>query len=182
VPLKTIIAQHCTSIEISRIANLLLCQHLQVAGARWAGTKKRIDESSDDEAPALPAVDAAQHADSEDCSEDTHVSSQEETHQHTEQEVVEQQSQQQSKQPEPMQHASASKEGVSTKALVRCTKRVLRAAPGGQLRQKKLEKRVLDLLELQRGSSERKQTRKALLAALETSRKFSVSDGIVSPS
>lgn len=179
VPLKTIIAQHCTSVEISHIANLLRCWHLQVAGARWAGTKKRIDESSDDEAPALPAVDAAQHADSEDCSEDTHVSSQEETHQHTEQEVVEQQ-RQQSKQPEPAQHASASKEGVSTKALVRCTKRVLRAAPGGQLRQKKLEKRVLDLLELQRGSSERKQTRKALLAALETSEKFNVSDGIVS--
>ena len=108
------------------------------------------------------------------------MSSQEETHQHTEQEVVEQQSQQQSKQPEPAQHASASKEGVSTKALVRCTKRVLRAAPGGQLRQKKLEKRVLDLLEMQRGSSERKQTRKALLAALETSKKFKVSDGIVS--
>jgi hypothetical protein len=48
------------------------------------------------------------------------------------------------------------------------------------LRQTKLEKRVLDLLELRRGSSERKQMRKGLLAALETSRKFRLFDGIVS--
>ncbi len=149
-----------------------------MAGARWQGTKKQIEESSDDE--QVPAAEEeaqpAERADSEDCSEDTHISSQEQTQHQGEPESVEQQPQS-VKRP---QSAAASGEGVSAKALVKAARRVLKAAPGGQLKQKKLEKRVLDLLEVQRGSGERKQLRRALLAAVESSAKLKSSDGMVS--
>lgn len=151
---------------------------MQVAGARWQGTKKQIEESSEDEqAPAAEEeAQPAERADSEDCSEDTHISSREQTQQGGEPEAVEQLPQSVKR----LQAAPAAEQGLSAKALVRAARRVLGAAPGGQLRQKKLEKRVLDLLEVQRGSSERKQMRRALLAAIESSAKLKTSDGIVS--
>ena len=150
---------------------------VQVAGARWQGTKKRLEESSDDEEAAVaePQAQPAEQADSEDCSEDTHISSREQAQHPREPEAVEQQPQIQLH----TQPAPAKAPGMSQKALVKAVRRVLGAAPGGQLRQKKLEKRVLDLLEVQRGSRERRQMRRALLAAIESSAKVKVSDGIV---
>lgn len=163
----------------SEIVEILVCDLFckwQVAGARWQGTKKRLEESSDEDAPEPAAVEAPQPADSEDCSEDTHVSSKGEELAHAEQEDVEQPAQHQVLLPE----AAATKDSASAKILMKYAKRVLEAAPGGQLKQKKLEKRVLDLLEVQRGSSQRRQTRKALLAALKASAKLIICDGIVS--
>ena len=148
-----------------------------MAGARWQGTKTRLEDSSEDEG-ALAAGETAQpaeHADSEDCSEDTHISPREQPGHDGEREVVEQQSRE-TLRPHP---APASEQGSSANALVKAARRVLGAAPGKQLRQKKLEKRVLDLLEFQRGSSERRQMRRALLAALASSAKFKISDGMV---
>ena len=149
-----------------------------MAGARWQGTKKQIEESSEDEQAPAAEEDAqpAERADSEDCSEDTHISSREQAQHLGEPDAVEQQFQS----VETPQTASASKQVISAKALLKAARRVLGAAPGGQLRQKKLEKRVLDLLDVQRGSSERKQMRRALLEAIESSAKLKSSDGMVS--
>ena len=147
---------------------------MQVAGARWQGTKKRIEDSEDEQAPASEEqVQPGEQPDSEDCSEDTHISSQEQPQHHAEPEAFEQHT-------ESMKRVQPAVEQViSTKALVKAVRRVLGAAPGGQLRQKKLEKRVLDVLEVQRGSSERKQMRRALLAAIASSGKLKLSEGMV---
>lgn len=164
---------------------------VQVAGARWQGTKKQLDSSSDDDEGhvADAAAELAEQAQQEDSegSEDTHVSSQAQPklQRPDEQHSVQQQS---IKQQSPQQKHNSTTEApvgehvadVSAKELVRSARRVLKAVPGGELRQKKLEKRVLDLLGLQRGSSARKRMRKALLAALEASAKLKVSDGLVS--
>ena len=162
-----------------------------MAGARWQGTKKRLDDSSDNEVGQVAdaAAELAEQAQQEDSegSEDTHVSSQAQPklqssgEQHSvQQHSVKQQSQQQ-KQNSWTEASDGEHVGnVTAKELVRSARRVLRAAPRGELRQKKLEKRVLDLLGVQRGSSARKQMRKALLAAVEASAKLKVSDGLVS--
>ena len=163
---------------------------MQVAGARWHGTKKRLDDSSDNDEGQVAdaAAELAEQAQQEDSegSEDTHVSSQAQpklqssgdqppVQQHS---VRQQQQQKQNSQTEaPVGEHVAD---LSAKALIRSARRVLKAAPGGKLRQKKLEKRVLDLLGVQRGSSARKQMRKALLAAVEASAKLKVSDSLVS--
>jgi len=148
-----------------------------VAGARWQGSKKRIEESSDDEEQAAAAEEQVQPAElpeSEDCSEDTHVSSGQ-NQQHEEQEAGQRQSQ-----TLLSQSAVTGKQNGSAIALVKSARRVLKAVPGGQLRQKKLEKRVLDLLAVQRGSSARKEMRRALLAAIGGSTKVKMHNGLVS--
>ena len=164
---------------------------MQVAGARWHGTKKRLDDSSDnDEGQVADAAgelaEQAQQEDSEG-SEDTHVSSQAQPKLQSsgdqppvQQHSVRQQSQQQKQNSQTEAPVGEHVADVSAKALMRSARRVLKAAPGGELRQKKLEKRVLDLLGVQRGSSARKQMRKALLAAVEASAKLKVSDSLVS--
>ena len=149
---------------------------VQVAGARWQGTKKRLEESEDEQTPASEEqAQPAVQPDSEDCSEDTHISPREQTQHHGEPEAVEQQPQN----VRGPQTAPASEQVTSAKALLKAARRVLGAAPGGSLRQKKLEKRVLDLLEVQRGSSERRQMRRALLAAINSSTKLKLSEGMV---
>ena len=164
---------------------------VQVAGARWHGSKKRLDDSSDnDEGQVADAAgelaEQAQQEDSEG-SEDTHVSSQAKPKLQSsgdqppvQQHSVRQQSQQQKQKSQTEGPVGEHVADVSAKALIRSARRVLKAAPGGELRQKKLEKRVLDLLGVQRGSSARKQMRKALLAAVEASAKLKVSDSLVS--
>ena len=164
---------------------------MQVAGARWHGTKKRLDDSSDNDEGQVAdaAAELAEQAQQEDSegSEDTHVSSQAQPRlqssgeQHpVQQHCVKQQIEQQKPNSQTEAPIGEDVADVSAKALVRSARRVLKAAPWGALRQKKLEKRVLDLLGAQRGSSARKHMRKALLAAVEASAKLKVCDGLVS--
>ena len=164
---------------------------VQVAGARWHGTKKRLDSSSDTEEGQVAdaAAELAEQAQQEDSegSEDTHVSSQAQPklqssdEQHlVQQHSVKQQFQQHEQNCQTEAPICEHVADVSARELVRSARRVLKAAPGGKLRQKKLEKRVLDLLGVQRGSMARKHMRKALSAALEASAELNVSDSLVS--
>ena len=159
---------------------------VQVAGARWQGTKKRLDDSSDNDEKTVAdaAAELAEQAQQEDSegSEDTHVSSQAQPNLQSfgDQHSVKEQSQEQKQNSQIKGPVGEHVASDTARELVRSARRVLKAAPGGELRRKKLEKRVLDLLGVQRGSSARKHMRKALFAAVKASTKLKVSDGLVS--
>ena len=144
----------------------------QVAGARWQGTRMRLE--SDDEEPDQvpdPAAIAPQQrqqqsgdmaGDSEDRSEDTHVSSRGGEGMET--------STPQAASSRRAKKAKTGGGGVEAGAavgrkLLKLACSVLRGA-GGRLRLKKLEKRVLDAAGVVRGSAERKEARRALACAM----------------
>ena len=159
----------------------------QVAGARWQGTKTRLGEDSEAERQEEEAAGAAaggqqagtDAAESEG-SEDTHVSShgageaagQEPTPQSSELAAPEAGPQPARRQEQPGEAGGSGGLAPRRSLLRKLAVSVLRAA-GGQLRVKKLEKRVLDAAGLARGGDQRREARRRLRLALQEPR-FSV--------
>ena len=145
---------------------------VQVAGARWQGTKTRLEESEDEEPQQAPDQDAVPQqqlgrdgpGDSEDCSEDTHVSSR--GGGDVEPSVQEAVSGRRAKKERGGSSGAKGGAGAGRKLLRKLARSVLHAA-GGRIRLKKLEKRVLDAAGFLRGSAERKQARAALARVMQ---------------
>ena len=127
-----------------------------MAGARWQGKKTAIEDSEEEEDAEGEAAGTAQ---SEDCSDDTQIFSEE---------------------PASASAAAGTKQSgsVDKKILKKQALLVLKAAAGG-LTQKKLEKRVLDGLSIVRKSAERTAARKLLRQVVDASSKMSVEDAVV---
>lgn len=129
----------------------------QVAGARWQGKKTAIEDSDGEEEAE---GEAAAPADSEDCSDDTRVSSEE---------------------PGSASAADSQKQpsaAADQKSLKRQAMLIMKAASGG-VTMKKLEKRVLDALGLPRKSAERTTARGLLRRAVDASSKISMQEGLL---
>ncbi|BDA43531.1 probable PIN2/TERF1-interacting telomerase inhibitor 1 at N-terminal half [Coccomyxa sp. Obi] len=129
----------------------------KVAGARWQGKKTTIEDSEEEKDAQ---GEAAGPAESEDCSDDTQIFSEE---------------------PASASAAAGTTQpsaAVDKKSLKRQAVLVLKAATGG-LTLKKLEKRVLDGLSIARKSAERTAARKTLRQVVDASSKMSVEDGVV---
>ncbi|CAL8468505.1 g8045 [Coccomyxa elongata] len=128
----------------------------KVAGARWQGRKTTIEDSEEEQ----DAKGEAGPAESEDCSDDTQIFSEE---------------------PASASAAAGTKQlsaNVDKKILRRQAVLVLKPAIGG-LTVKKLEKRVLDGLSIARKSAERTAARKVLRQVVLASSKMSMEDGLV---
>lgn len=151
----------------------------QVAGARWQGTKTRLEDSDDEVAADAAAEDAggsnadASASGSENCSEDTQVFSEQAGGAADGGEVE-----------GPAVHdAAVQPQFVAEKRQKRFRKhalRCLRAGPEEGVRLKKFEKRVLDSMGVPRASEQRKLHRKALRQMLTSSLQICLVDGIVS--
>lgn len=129
----------------------------QVAGARWQGKKTTIEDSEEEEDAE---GEAAGPAESEDCSDDTQIFSEE---------------------PASASAAAGTEQlsaNVDKKILRRQAVLVLKPAIGG-LTVKELEKRVLDGLGIARKCAERTAVRKVLRQVVLASSKMSMEDGMV---
>lgn len=128
-----------------------------MAGARWHGKKTTIEDSDEEEDAQEDEVGPAE---SEECSDDTHISSEE---------------------PASFSAAADTKQlsaATDKKLLKKQAMLVLKATSGG-LTLKKLEKRVLDGLGVSRKSAERKEARKLLRQVVDATSKISVENGMV---
>lgn len=166
---------------------------VKVGGARWQGTKTRLGDDSDaeeqEESKATGAAgghpQAGLKAAGSEGSEDTHVSSHStdksaaarvdpQSLEHTaaapgEGETVGPAQRRR----QPGRAGGAAGLAMKRSLLRRLAVSVLKAA-GGQLRVKKLEKRVLDAVGLPRGGHQRRQARRQLGLALQKKPRFSM--------
>jgi hypothetical protein len=152
-----------------------VAEPVQVAGARWQGTKKRLDSSDDEgEGEASHREGDGRDADdvSENCSEDTQVFSDQEQGGSNVPEAAGTSGRDASME---LDLVSGSEQKRLRKHVLRC----LKSAPFEGVRMKKLEKRVLDGMGIPRGTAQRKKQRRALRMLLGTSSRFVLSAGIV---